>query len=505
MPKRLAIIAILLLTASCAYAQSAAMEITEDTTWQGARTIDGPVRVKSGTLTIKPGSVVTFKDAGAIVLSRGAGISARGTAKNPIRFVAENTGQVRGVGNGLFEYVEVVGMGLADQHKRRWWLSVRTGEKGIVIRNCKVTNSGGVTIILSKGPFEITGSDFRGCTQGISVRGKQKALIEGNTLDGGNISTGGGIDAIMRGNVLIGGTITTWRVGKLLIEKNYVHQPRPKGTYGLSSTIGTIRDNVIRGGSWTTAYIGGEITGNVIISLPHEKYAKSPGAFDKNCTHEHICGLMPNSKVVRNIFVGASYGAIMGIGRGTCSDSTIRNNTFDMRGFGNAIYLNHLPKSNPKNIVIRSNIFMRTGAVLDEKGVADSVKEVDYNLWADAGLKKKRGRFVKMVITGKNEGDPGFGGNDVPKYSDPPKALVPTEVVVNPNVKFPFTDADMLSRKHTVDEIIAVYRKAYTPTATSAAIDAGSPADKTDPAVTDGKVDIGAVEHKAVQTGTARD
>ena len=65
---------------------------------------------------------------------------------------------------------------------------------------------------------------------------------------------------------------------------------------------------------------------------------------------------------------------------------------------------------------------------------------------------------------------------------------------MNPNVAFPFTDDEMLSRKHTVAEVLKHYSDAYTLKAGSPAIDAGDPADKNDPAVKDGKPDIGAIE-----------
>ena len=466
----------------------------QDINWTGAVTVDAPVRVTGGTLTIAPGTVVTFSKGGVINLVRGAGISAAGTAAKPIRFVGEDVGQVRGSGcHGVFEHVEVTGVGVADHHKRRWWLSVSTGKGGITVRNCTIANAGGVTVALGAGPFEMTGCDLRGSVEGILVGGKQKALIASNTLASGRIHVSTGIDATVRGNVLIRGTLSGWQTASLLVEKNYIHRPAPKGSYGLLRTRGLIRNNVVRGGSWVSSQIGGEITANVFISLPHEEARKKEGGFNRHGTHEHICGLTPNSTVVRNIFVGGSYGAVMGIGRGTCSDSVIRNNTFDMRRGGKAIYLNHLPKTNPKNIVIRNNIFMRSGTALDEKGIPDSVKEIDYNLWSACGLNRRYGRFHKITITGKKEGDPGFGGNDVPPYSAR-KALDPVDVVVSPDVEFPFTDADMLARKHTVDEILEHYRKAYTPKPGSAAINAGSPADKDDPDVKDGKPDIGAIE-----------
>ncbi|HUV38957.1 MAG TPA: hypothetical protein VMY39_05055 [Planctomycetota bacterium] len=495
---RRAVVVTMLLACATVHAQEPKVQprvIDKDTTWTGAVTVDAPVHVTRATLTLAPGAVVTFKEGGVIDLGRGAGLSAVGTAEQPIRFVGENTGQVRGVGwGGTFEHVEVTGVGIADQHKRSWWLSCATGEGGITLRHCRITRSGGVTVALGGGPFEMTGCDFRECNQGIGVRGKGKALVASNTLSPGDVSVSGGIDAVVRDNVLLRGTISGWQTEKLVVEGNYVHQPEPKGSYGLLRTVGVIRNNVVRGGSWVTAQIGGEITGNVFVSLPHEEARKKEGGFDRNCTHEHICGLAPNATVTRNIFVGASYGAIMGIGDGTCSGAVIRNNTFDMRGSGHALYLNHLPKTDPKDVVVRNNLFVRSGSVLSEKPVDDTFSYLDYNLWSRSGLDKRYGRFQKIVIAGKKPGEAGFGGHDVPSFGRDGEQPAPEAVVENPTVEFPFTDEDLLARRHTVAEVLKVYRDAYAPKAGSPAIDAGDPADRDDPEVKDGKPDIGAVE-----------
>lgn len=474
--------------------QKTPIDIRGDTTWAGLLIVDREVRVRKGTLTIAPGSIVQFKPGGSIYVGRGCALVARGLKGGPTRFSGETCGRITGTDCRIvLEHCEISRMGEPDQHKRAWWLSASSGNDGISLRRLKITDRGGVTVAAS-GPFEMIGCDLRKSRGGILVRDEGRAEVARNTLDGAGINVGPGDDRAVRGNVVIGGRIAGWRTRDVVVENNYVHQPQPKGSYGLLHTRGVIRNNVIRGGSWVTAQIGGEITGNVLISLPHEEIRKAKKSFDKNCTHEHICGLVPNSRVVRNIFVGASYGAVMGIGGGTASDSVIRNNTFDMRGGGNAIYLNHLPKSNPKNVIVRNNIFIRSGAVLSEKPIHDTFSTIDYNLWSKSGLGKRRGRFWKITMTGKKEGDAGFGAHDVPPYGKDHEQPTPDAVVVNPGVSFPFSDEDMLSGRHTVAEVLKHYRAAYALKADSPAIDAGDPQDKDDPTVTDGKPDIGAVE-----------
>jgi len=71
----------------------------------------------------------------------------------------------------------------------------------------------------------------------------------------------------------------------------------------------------------------------------------------------------------------------------------------------------------------------------------------------------------------------------------------PQAIVVNPEFVLPFSDDELLARRHSVQECLELYRRAYTPTAGSPAIDAASPLDAQDAQVTDGKCDIGAVEY----------
>lgn len=469
----------------------APLEIKADTTWSGARMVDQEIRVSKGTLTLEAGTTLQFRPGGFISVARDAALTARGTEQKPVMLTGEHCGHIyAGGGKVLLEHCDVTGLGDAGQN-RELWLQGQSGQ-GVTLSGCRLTDCGFIWLSLS-GPFLMDGCDLRKCRGDLYCWGEGQAAVTNNTVEGAGIGISGSADAVVRNNVVIGGSVSLSRCKQALIEGNYVHQPVTAGRYGVLHTVGTIRDNVVRGGSWVSSQIGGEITGNVLISMPHEG-VEGPGEFDKNCTHEHICGLVPNSRVVRNLFVGASYGAVMGIGPGTASDSVIRNNTFDSRGRGLAIYLNHLPASDPKNIVIRNNLFMRGGAAISEKDVPDSVKTIDYNLWSDAGRKE---RFRQIVITGKNPGDEGFGKHDVPPPGRDDEQPAPGKVVVNPDVKFPFPDDQMLDRRHTPAEVLAVYRQAYALVDGSPAIDAGDPAAAADTAVTDGKPDIGAIEHRA--------
>ena len=468
------------------------VKITADTQWSGEVSVESDVQVDSGTLTVAPGTKVTLKPAGKIIVGANGALVAKGTAEKPVEITGDGCGLIKTVrGKMELERCRITGVRNTSGN-RSLMLDALVGKPGVAIRDCRIESCGGMYASFDGGAFEVSGCDIRkgdpGENNGISTYGAGSLLFERNTVEGTSVGAGSGADAVIRENVIIDGTLSAWKPAKLLAERNYVHRPKPGGTYATRTLTGVTRDNVFRGGSWVSAQMGGELVGNVLISLPHENIG-GPGDYDKSCTHEHICGLAPNSRVERNIFVGASYGAVMGIGDGTCSDSVIRNNTFDSRDRGNAIYLNHLPKSNPKGIVVKNNIFMRCGPVYSESDVPDSTSLVDFNLWSGG---KSKERFKNLKMAGKSPGDPGMGGRDVPPADKDP--LPPASVVANPDIAFPFTDEEMLARKHKVEEVLKAYRDAYTPVKGSAAIDAGDPADKDDPAVKDGRPDIGAIE-----------
>ena len=474
--------------------------IDEDTTWQGEVAVSEQVRIAPGaTLTIKPGTSVTFKPGGGIRVGRGGVFCALGTKEKPVRLSGDRTGRITGDSCViLLDHCRITGVGV-DGKTRDPWMNVSLAkDRTSLMRDCKVTDCAGVSVSLA-GAFEMNRCDFRKCRGALRLWGRGDTLIHDNTIDNMRVDVRGGAKAAIRGNV-IRGTVAVERAAGIVIEDNYIHRPSHAQGYGLVGARGTIRNNVIRGATWTSAGIGGHVTGNVFVSLPGRDLRPD----EKDFTHEHLCGLVPGSRLERNIFVGkANSAAIMGIGNATASDCIIRNNTVDMRGGTHPVYLNHLVRSRPKNIVIRNNIFMRCALVFDEgagpgregNSIPNSIRAVDYNLWSSAG--KSRGktlRFRNVVIAGKKPGDAGFGGNDVPSWAEREKDILPEDVVVNPNVAFPFTDDEMLSRKHTVAEVLKHYSDAYTLKAGSPAIDAGDPAYKNDPAVKDGKPDIGAIE-----------
>jgi hypothetical protein len=99
----------------------------------------------------------------------------------------------------------------------------------------------------------------------------------------------------------------------------------------------------------------------------------------------------------------------------------------------------------------------------------------DYNLFHNP--KTKTPRNYLLSVEGKAERkDAGFGRNDVPRNGRRDEQAAPKFAGPTPDA-FPFSDDDIKSGKVTVSQILAFYRKAYSPAADSPLIGAGDPAD----------------------------
>ena len=93
-----------------------------------------------------------------------------------------------------------------------------------------------------------------------------------------------------------------------------------------------------------------------------KEIARSKAAGNEDhTTHEQIAGLRNHSIVERNILVNGSYGGIMGAGKNLCAECVIQNNTFDLRPPDCAGVPQPSAPGTPKNLVIRNNLFLRTG------------------------------------------------------------------------------------------------------------------------------------------------
>ncbi len=485
-----------LLVAATLWCGAAAEEVvvTQDEHWSNDVVIDEALTIKQASVTVAPGARVRLSPGAGITVGHGGSLVAAGTEDKPIRLTGGEGATIHLAGGALrMERCLFADLRLKERDgKASVAIFGAAGSQGVRLVHCRFDRCGTIRLSLN-GPFEMRACDLRE-SDGLAVHGQGRVTVENNTLQGGGIGASRGGDVTIRGNVIVEGGISVFHCRDVSIVENYARKSST-GSNVLVFAEGDIRDNVLRGGTWVSGKIGGTIVGNVFLSLPQKEHA-SHDEFDKHCTHEHICGLKHGSRVERNILVGPSYGAIMGIGESTVSNAIIRHNTFDMHGHGNPLYLNHLVKSDPSSIEIYNNIFMRCGGIKDEAGIKDSARFIDHNLWADAGT-EKWGRFLQVTMADKSPGDPGFGGRDTPRFADRTTPLPSADVVQNPDVTFPFSDEALLSRATAVTSILTAYRGAYTPKQQSAAVNTGTVREPADPIVTDGHPDIGAVERQA--------
>ncbi len=246
-----------------------------------------------------------------------------------------------------------------------------------------------------------------------------------------------------------------------------------------------LTDNVFNGGAWVAQSPQSTVRGNVFVS----EYVPE-GEIQNDYSHEHVLGMGTNCVFERNIFVGKSYGAMMAIGSNYGSYCLVRNNTIDMRGAGVGIYF-HLTASPVVGMEVRNNLFLRaTTGINDEQKQTNSIAYTDYNLFSEVD-----DRYFQVWMSDKEEGDDGYGLHDVEVDS-------PAEVIVNPaaGYPFPYSQAEIITGNVTPTDMLQLYRRAYALTSSSPAINAGSPADASDPEVTDGQCDIGALEYQVPET-----
>ncbi len=493
------------LTVSATLALAGDQTISSNTVWSGTVTVDGTVTVNSNaSLTVQPGTTVNFVGTGNIKFSNAGTFMAQGTAAAPIQFTGSQSGQFTGnmVGMTLSNCI-VSGMAPVVGGARDRWLYVTAGSGGFSMTSSSVTNSGG-WFSSASGSTTISGCDIHDVKE-LDAWGYGKPVsFQHNTLQNSMLYTSSGTSLIAHNN-MINSTVWAGASGgsgvysNFVIEDNYIHNTIHGQQYGIMHTKGEIRDNIIRGCTWSMSDVGGHIDGNVL-----ESFTPSEVTQNGDPTHENICGGQSNVVIERNLFLNNCYGSILGLGSTLLSGATIRNNTFDGRG-GTVpqVSLNHLPTgAKPSNINVRDNLFLRGGRAYDEQNAmnpgtyADTLSYIDYNCWAGTNVSDGRpgtsNRFSGIQLTGKVEGDDGFGMHDVQLTRG--AAFDPSTLVNNASFVDPYSDADMLAGTYTNAQLLALYRQAYTPVAGSALINAGKPTDASDPGVTYGAVDIGAVE-----------
>ncbi len=501
------LVGVLALTVVATVATAGDQTISTNTVWSGTVTVDGTVTVNSNAnLTIQPGTIVNFVGTGNINFVSGGLFSAQGTAAAPIQFNGTQTGGMTGNPSGVvMNNCAFAGLGVRTGSTKWFYLRPSSASSGFSMTNCTVNNVGPM-MTYGAGTVTATGNNIQniGELDLWTSTASQVNLLNNKIQTCGYIYTNSTAGAQVSHNVIIDGQLwvnggSNATAANYVVEDNYIH-----GTYNgpaseslLVHTLATIRNNVIRGGEWGLNDVGGKISNNVM-----ECFTAAERALRGNDpTHEPFTLPKDGAVVERNILLNSGYAGIITAGSNLGTNCVFRNNTLDQRG-GTApmMEFNHLPSGKGSNINIRNNLFLRGGRFYDESnwtsgGYADTISYVDYNAWGGMAVDSRNPtsqRFIGIQMTGKNEGDDGFGMHDILL---PGGSTVNTaSLVANADFVDPYSDADMLAGTHTTAQLLSLYQQAYTPVAGSALINAGSPTDASDPAVTYGQVDIGAVE-----------
>ncbi len=499
------IVGVFALAFTVAAAMAGNQTISTNTVWSGTVTVDGTVTVNSSaSLTIQPGTTVNFVGTGNITFSSAGLFSAQGTAAAPIQFNGTQTGYLAGNPTGVsLSNCAFSGLGTSSTK----WLSLNPSSSslGFSMTNCSATGNTNKFSTGGSGPVTISGCSLLDNGElDPWANGNALVSITNNNIRGSMVwtqATSGSIN--VSHNVILNGTI--WAkassVNTTVVADNYIHDTAANSQYGILYTVGQIYNNVVRGCTWNLSGSGGHVYNNVIESL-----TAADAAARGDGTHENVYPPTDNSVFERNLFLNAcNSGSIMTNGTSVGTGVVFRNNTFDQRGAVGrnstaCFWLNHLATVTPTNgMNIRNNLFLRGGRMYDEMSHPDSASYIDYNCWAGrttdgwSGTSPTSPRFVNVSITGKVEGDDGFGMHDT-MLPTSASGFDPASLVNNSNFVDPYSDADMLAGMYTNAQLLALYQQAYTPVAGSALINAGSPTDASDPAVAYGQIDIGAIE-----------
>jgi hypothetical protein len=332
-------------------------------------------------------------------------------------------------------------------------------------------------------------------------RSPARKRFQGNRIErsaarfaGPNWLVGGDTDA--DSNICIGLRVGLFAEGEgTVVRGNYLHLRMPITKefpyYSQVSTFSTSKGalgehNVIRDGEWIVRFVEGEFRYNVVTDIIDHDLMQNGS----------------NGRIHHNLFdagrsdsrPGSMFGCIAVINPPAQAQSgegiEIFNNVFDGGGWLNVPAVEVSPGAFVKSL--RNNVFfnfahkdryykgpqgMIRAAWNDESAEKKPARlgYADYNLFYSPKAPARRNYLLS--VAGKVERkDAGFGRNDVPRGGQVDEQADPKFQGPIPDA-FPFADDDIQSGKVTVSQILAHYRKVYSPAADSPLPGAGDPAD----------------------------
>jgi len=247
-----------------------------------------------------------------------------------------------------------------------------------------------------------------------------------------------------------------------------------------------VEHNVLRHGFWVVRGISGELRYNAIVDADASDWIIEPRS-PSSIHHNVFVNYLVPGEETNNIPVNPTVQGGIELVNSVASGVQIWANTFDGGGKGKffggpaiSIVAGSFADS------IRSNVFMRfahrSSATIgpgpgEPAGAAAPIRVgyADYNLFfnPESDLADNYSVAVANLVERR---DPGFGASDIPAHgakdaqTDPQLAGPLAE-------RFPWTDDDILAGRVTVTDMLAYFRRVYTPQAGSPVIDVGDPQD----------------------------
>jgi hypothetical protein len=497
--------------------------IDKSQTWSGTIVITDDVSIEQGDVTVEPGTIIEFAKAQppGPVLKVGSGKPNSGRlgfryGGGPVIFRTRagcSPGRIvidlfsRG---GLTRRPDgtIAAQGGSTQQDSLDWRGLRFEDIGaketestsrpsapailiiahgspheIRIGGCKFIRTAPLKVITEGEPtIQIDSCEFSGSNQRVALwlvdmvrAATGRVWVRNNRLDAAiQVRLD---EANIEGNVLIGPnaclSIGESGESRVRVRGNYVHNTSTfdEGRYCLSceSPETQITGNCFRGGAYVVYRGSRHMQGNVFIG---EEKPSGMGA-QAGRTQALVAQLPAGAVFERNILIGPASSILSpqpsrGVGLAKTEEvkTIIRNNTFEgARRSPRAIHLGEVGRA-PATFEIYNNLFFRIECMLfDERASKTEVALCDFNATAPEPPK----RYERATVGGKKDPDPAWGKSDLQFGTI---GQIKLNELRDP---LPDFDADIVSRKITVEEVLKQIGSYYRPSADSPLVRGGRP------------------------------
>jgi hypothetical protein len=300
-----------------------------------------------------------------------------------------------------------------------------------------------------------------------------------------------GGDSDADSNLLIGHRVKIVAAGNTsIIRGNYLHVLMPRNEqFPYWSQVSTLQPagnlvehNIIRDGEWIVQLLTGEFRYNIVCDINDHNLMRN---YSAGSVHHNIFFVGKPQHPPGSMFACIS---VIYPPREGQDGMEIYNNTFDGCGIFEPPGIDVCEKGVVKSL--RNNLFMNLkltkyyklpAAVIRPSWQEEQPKDparllyADYNAFFNPQAKDPK-NYTLTVPNKTLRKDPGFAQHDLP-------ANGPVDAQLNPKLQgpllteFPFTDAEIVTGKISVSQMLNRFRTLYKPSPASPLIDAGDPAD----------------------------